>query len=399
MREAMVLCGMLALALPGAARAAAPDHELNDVLDAFRGVCANTSDNAQNRLDALALGWQELPADSDSPVSRITQEWESHERMMHRPKYTESTEYVRTVSGRPLYLSITFSQRRDTAEFFTDTPENSCEVYDFSASKSPSYERLVQRIGAKPTDAEESPEGRAQYDWQVDPAQPNLNLQIFFAPTDSAIQSMTKRHVVGLTIAATAKEAGEAYRQPAAFNALDTAFAACFGTNRSLDGKREVPAREWRPYAPQTNEPLGTLRAYWERGAAIQQAELTQFELFRTEDAQPLYLLVTAIEGRHGPVSSGCRVFFPRDKQFISRTHFQEWSGLSADEFLIGVQANETRWGITGLTDEAVDASVSFLDPSIPLPPQAMAIPFHGTIIQFSDTNISQFSSSEVMKP
>ena len=185
----------------------------------------------------------------------------------------------------------------------------------------------------------------------------------------------------------------------AAFDGLDAAFSACFGTNHSPDRQREVSVREWRPYTPTADEPLGALRSYWERGAAIQQAELTQFELFRSEDAQPLYALVTAIEGRYGPVSSGCRVFFAGDKQFISRAHFQEWSGLPVDEFLIGVQANETRWGITGLINPWINASVSFIDKSIPLPPQAMAVPFHGTIIQFSDTDISQFSSSEVMKP
>ena len=184
-----------------------------------------------------------------------------------------------------------------------------------------------------------------------------------------------------------------------AFDALDTAFAACFGTNRSLDRRREVAAREWLPYTPQADEPLGGLQAYWERGVAIQRAELTQFELFRSEGDQPLYLLATAVEGKNGPIASGCRVFFPRDTQFISRADFQEWSGLPASEFLFGVQVNETRWGITGLTDDAVDASVSFLDPSIPLPPQAVPVPFHGTIIQFADTNISELFSSEIVKP
>lgn len=165
---------------------------------------------------------------------------------------------------------------------------------------------------------------------------------------------------------------------------LDASATLCIG----LDNKNADPLalRNWEEYDPRADEPLSEMLAYWKRGAELQNAELTRYQLQKGMIGQRnAYILITALEGWGGVKASSCRVLIPGDKVLISSTALEVWSGKKPTQFFIPVQVNETRLGVTSPRDGSFDISTSFIDPAIAVPARAKTktLPFHGTIIQF----------------
>lgn len=174
---------------------------------------------------------------------------------------------------------------------------------------------------------------------------------------------------------------------------LDIASHACFAT----PVKGEVKA-DFKPVAIGENEEIDAIRDYWEQGAKQQRARMTKFEVVEAVIAgEKFHVLNTRIEGRHSS-AIGCRMLIPGRVPRITVEAFSDWAGKPADEALIPVMMNEKRWDVTSWRGNKVHASMSFFDSTTRLPDHASRFPFHGTIIQFSASELSDDVSTAILK-
>lgn len=174
---------------------------------------------------------------------------------------------------------------------------------------------------------------------------------------------------------------------------LDIASHACLGT--SIEGEAEA---DFKPVAVGENVEIDAIRDYWEQGAKPQRARVMQFEVVEAAIAgEKFHVVSTKLEGQ-GSSAVGCRMLIPGRDPRITVKAFSEWAGKPADEALIPVMLNEKRWDVASWRGNKVHASMSFFDSTTKLPDRAPRFPFHGTIIQFSSSEISDDVLTAILK-
>ena len=186
-----------AAALLLAAQATAADYPLGAVLAAFATACSNTEDSAVNIASATAAGWERLPADADTPISRLVRQ--GREALAAEDPAAELVgggEFRKVVAGRTLYLAIS-AVRGD------GMTARGCRVFDFAAPSAPTAEEL-ERWAVRPPVATPGPEGASKFTWNPGLKPGHMEMEIIFVPPGS--RPLPGFDVSGLALIASAVE-------------------------------------------------------------------------------------------------------------------------------------------------------------------------------------------------
>jgi hypothetical protein len=169
----------------------------------FATACSGAEDTAVNLASLVAAGWEKLPADADTPVTRLSRDGMA--AMKERaeaegnpvPEALSGAEFRRTVAGRQLYVSV--SGIRDGA--FT---ARGCRLYDFTAPRALSADELQDWSVRDPADINTAPEGlqKAIYNPGLKPG--HMAMEIFFIPPGTAMPMGIE--LSGISLVATAVE-------------------------------------------------------------------------------------------------------------------------------------------------------------------------------------------------
>lgn len=188
---------LAAAALVLAAQAPAADYPLGDVLAAFATACSVAEDSAASLAAAAAAGWERLPADADTPVSRLVRQGRDALRAEDpAAEMGEGGEFRRIVAGRTLYLAI--SEVR-----IEGITARGCRVFDFAATAAPSEEAL-ERWAVRPPVVAPGPEGALKFTWNPGLKPGHMEMEIIFLPPGS--RPLPGFEVSGLALIASALE-------------------------------------------------------------------------------------------------------------------------------------------------------------------------------------------------
>jgi hypothetical protein len=194
---------MLALAafsLLAAAPEPAPataDYPLPQVLAAFATACSGTEDTAVNIASATAAGWERLPADAETPISRLVRQGrDALAAADPEAEMLDGGEFRKIVAGRTLYLAIS-SVRID------EITARGCRLFDFAAPRAPTAEEL-ERWAVRTPIASSGPEGASKFTWNPGLKPGHMEMEIIFLRPGT--QPLPGFDISGLALIASALE-------------------------------------------------------------------------------------------------------------------------------------------------------------------------------------------------
>lgn len=194
---------MLALAaLPLLAVAAQPaetdpGYPLDEVLAAFATACSGAEDTAVNLASATAAGWERLPADADTPITRLVRQGrDALAAQDPEAEMLEGGEFRKAVAGRTLYLAV-------SAVRIEEMTARGCRVFDFDAPTAPTSEQL-ERWAVRPPAAGAGPQGASKFTWNPGLKPGHMEMEIIFVPPGT--RPLPGFDVSGLAFIATALE-------------------------------------------------------------------------------------------------------------------------------------------------------------------------------------------------
>ena len=194
MRGLAVLPLLAAAAEPSATAA---DYPLREVLAAFATACSGAEDTAVNVASVMAAGWERLPADADTPISRLVlQGRQALAAEDPAAELLEGGEFRKLVAGRTLYLAISGTRVEGVTA-------RGCRLFDFAAPRAPTAEELEQ-WAARPPVATPGPEGASKFTWNPGLKPGHMEMEIIFVPPGS--RPLPGIDVTGLTVIAAALE-------------------------------------------------------------------------------------------------------------------------------------------------------------------------------------------------
>lgn len=197
---------MLSPLLPLLAIAAAPEppapYPAREVLAAFATACSGAENGAVNLASASAAGWERLPADADTPVSRLARagaaavasEAEDGE---DAPQLLEGAEYRQVVAGRTLYLAVSGVRTGKIAV-------RGCRLFDFAATAPLSADDLHDWSVREPTATQDLPDGVRKITYNPGLKAGHMAMEIYFVPPGA--QPVPGFELGGLTLVASALE-------------------------------------------------------------------------------------------------------------------------------------------------------------------------------------------------
>lgn len=197
---------MLSPLLPLLAIAAAPEppapYPAREVLAAFATACSGAEDSAVSMASANAAGWERLPADADTPVSRLARagaaavaaEADDGE---DAPLLLEGAEYRKVVAGRTLYLAISGVKTDRIAV-------RGCRLFDFAATAPLTPEDLHDWSVREPSGTQDLPDGVRKITYNPGLKPGHMAMEIFFVPAGA--KPVPGFELGGLTLVASALE-------------------------------------------------------------------------------------------------------------------------------------------------------------------------------------------------
>ena len=191
---ALVALPLLAVAEPSATGA---DYPLRDVLTAFATACSGAEDGAVNVASATAAGWERLPADAETPISRLLRQGrEALAAEDPSARMVEGSAFRKVVAGRTLYLAVSGVR----SEGMTS---RGCRVFDFAAPRAPTAEELEQWAVRTPV-VSSGPEGSRKFTWNPGLKPGHMEMEIIFVRPGS--RPLPGFDVSGLALIASAVE-------------------------------------------------------------------------------------------------------------------------------------------------------------------------------------------------
>ena len=172
---------ILAAALPCAAQAQESGYPAGEVLAAFATACSGAENTAVNLASVEAAGWERLPAEADTPISRLVRQGMDAlaasvaEEGATPPEQLGGGEFRRNVAGRTLYLAV-------SGLMIGDMATRGCRLYDFEAARGLTAEELEQWAARAPNDRQELPGGisRATFNPGLKPG--HMEMEAYFVP-------------------------------------------------------------------------------------------------------------------------------------------------------------------------------------------------------------------------
>jgi hypothetical protein len=193
-----MLAGALILAVQATVAAEpAAGYPLREVLAAFATACSNTEDTAVNIASATAAGWERLPADADTQISRLVRQ--GRDALAAEDPDAEMVgggEFRKMVAGRTLYLAISGVRLEGLTS-------RGCRVFDFAAPSAPTAEEL-ERWAVRAPVATPGPEGASKFTWNPGLKPGHMEMEIIFVPQGS--RPLPGFDVSGLALIASAVE-------------------------------------------------------------------------------------------------------------------------------------------------------------------------------------------------
>lgn len=190
---------LLAVSAPAAAEPSvtAADYPLREVLSAFATACSGTEDSAVNIASATAAGWERLPADADTPISRLVRQGrDALAAEDPSAELAEGGEFRKVVAGRTLYLAVSGVR----SEGLTS---RGCRVFDFAAPSAPAAEEL-ERWAVRAPVAASGPGGASKFTWNPGLKPGHMEMEIIFVPPGA--RPLPGFDVSGLVLIASAVE-------------------------------------------------------------------------------------------------------------------------------------------------------------------------------------------------
>ncbi len=183
---------LAALAQPGTASA---DYPLTDVLSAFATACSGAEDTAVNMASATAAGWERLPADADTPISRLVRQGrQALASQDPAAQQGEGAEYRKLVAGRTLYLAVSSVRAEGMVA-------RGCRVFDFTAQRAPTAQELESWAVRAPV-TEQGPQSSIKFTWNPGLKPGHMEMEIIFVPQGS--RPLPGFDVSGLALIASA---------------------------------------------------------------------------------------------------------------------------------------------------------------------------------------------------
>jgi hypothetical protein len=187
-----------ALLLLAAAPAPAPAaYPADAVLAAFATACSGAESAAVNRASVEAAGWERLPADADTQVSRLVRQGRAAAGKDGEAVLLEGGEYRKSVAGRTLHLAISGARIGKHAQ-------RGCRLFDFAAPRAPSVAELERWAVRPPVAAPMAPAGVVKYTWNPGLKPGHMAMELFFiSPGASPLPGF---ETSGLTLVASVLE-------------------------------------------------------------------------------------------------------------------------------------------------------------------------------------------------
>lgn len=182
-------------------------YPAREVLAAFATACSGAEDAAVNLVSATAAGWERLPADADTPVSRLVHAGQvaMDERARAEgnavPEAISGVEFRRTVAGRVLFLSVSGIR----ADGYV---ARGCRLFDFAAPRAISSDELYDWSARDASRSSGEPGGfrRVVYSPGLKPG--HMEMEVYYIPPGTKLPMGIE--FSGISLVATATE-----RQPA----------------------------------------------------------------------------------------------------------------------------------------------------------------------------------------
>lgn len=192
-----MLLPALSLLAAAAQPSATADYPLREVLDAFATACSGAEDTAVNIASATAAGWERLPADADTPVSRLSRQGrQALAAEDPSAEFLDGGEFRKLMAGRTLYLAI-------SAVRIDEVTARGCRLFDFAAPRAPTAEELEQWAVRAPV-AAPGPQGATKFTWNPGLKPGHMEMEIIFVPPGT--QPLPGFDVSGLALIASALE-------------------------------------------------------------------------------------------------------------------------------------------------------------------------------------------------
>ncbi|HWT12556.1 MAG TPA: hypothetical protein VN231_07370 [Allosphingosinicella sp.] len=165
----------LLLALGSVEIASSGDREM---LDAFRAACERADDLERMRSDALASGWEEIPASADPRVERLNRS--GREMVGEEGGRITGANFRRTLGDRRLFLILSRWEGEDGIW------GNGCRLYHFEAGEEIAPAALEAWIGRPPTGVQQLPGIGVKRLWEPG-WRDGVSLEINHIPANSEI--------------------------------------------------------------------------------------------------------------------------------------------------------------------------------------------------------------------
>lgn len=174
------------------------------VLAAFATACSGAEDTAVNLASAAAAGWEQLPADAQTPVSQLVRAGmaalaaeAAADPGEDAPVPIAGGEFRKQVAGRTLYVAIS------GVKLGTSTVRG-CRLFDFAAPRPLSLAEVHDWAARPPNHMQELPGGTQKIVYNPGLKPGHMSMEIFFVPPGA--QPVPGFELSGLSLVASALE-------------------------------------------------------------------------------------------------------------------------------------------------------------------------------------------------